>query len=409
MLATSRACFCLAMLLLLGLGTTSQPVFREAHARKKRRRSSRYWRKRRREWKQIVRLQKLSRKEGDILDALEALDRKRLAVMAKLQTLQRRVNKQRKELKAKQRQARLQQELCAKMMKQLQPRLRLFYRISRLGHARWLSGTRSLKEMALRWSAVRLMTTRDIRYLKRYQAARHVALKQLKEVKERQRALNALISRHESQRDTLHTMRKEKKLALSVIYKEARLYKRILRQVRGSGRKINRMFSGLRSVKGLRVLDKLKGKLPWPIMGFSPYCHRYRLKWVGSFASLSCQQLEVKQRSLRGPLGRTGVTLVVPEGAPVIAVADGKIVHQGWMRGYGKLILINHGHRFYSLYAHLSRFALKKGERVRMGQALGLTGSTGRLGGPALYFEIRHMARSVRPEEWLRPVRAPRK
>ncbi|NLO81437.1 MAG: peptidoglycan DD-metalloendopeptidase family protein [Xanthomonadaceae bacterium] len=85
-----------------------------------------------------------------------------------------------------------------------------------------------------------------------------------------------------------------------------------------------------------------------------------------------------------------GVDYAAPTGTPIRAAGDGKIVHLGWKGGYGRTIIIQHGSRYSTLYAHMSGYAkgLKQGSRVRQGQIIGYVGSSGLATGPHLHYEF---------------------
>ncbi|MEE9422383.1 MAG: peptidoglycan DD-metalloendopeptidase family protein [Gammaproteobacteria bacterium] len=86
-----------------------------------------------------------------------------------------------------------------------------------------------------------------------------------------------------------------------------------------------------------------------------------------------------------------GVDYAAPRGTPVKSAGNGKIVHRARKGGYGKTVVIKHGTKYSTLYAHLSRYqrGLKQGSRVRQGQIIGYVGSTGLATGPHLHYEFR--------------------
>lgn len=89
-------------------------------------------------------------------------------------------------------------------------------------------------------------------------------------------------------------------------------------------------------------------------------------------------------------------------GDPVFASGDGKVVFSGkGLRGYGKMILIQHQGAWSTLYAHLSKLEVKKDQWVSKGQLIGRVGSTGRSSGPHLHFEVRYGADPVDPMIYL--------
>jgi murein hydrolase activator len=98
-----------------------------------------------------------------------------------------------------------------------------------------------------------------------------------------------------------------------------------------------------------------------------------------------------------------GVDIRAPAGAEVRAIAPGRVAHAGWFRGYGNLVIVDHGDGFHSLVAHLASMNTAMGEEVEAGTLLGTVGDSGSLKGPYLYFELREGGRPVDPGAWLRP------
>ena len=86
-----------------------------------------------------------------------------------------------------------------------------------------------------------------------------------------------------------------------------------------------------------------------------------------------------------------GVDYAAPVGTPVHATGDGKIVYRGWKGGYGRVIILQHGRRYSTLYAHLHRFnsRFKIGSKVRQGDVIAYVGRSGLASGPHLHYEFR--------------------
>lgn len=94
-------------------------------------------------------------------------------------------------------------------------------------------------------------------------------------------------------------------------------------------------------------------------------------------------------RVFRGtPNYHTGVDIGLPFGTPVQVTGDGMVVGAGWQPSYGWSVLVDHGQGYSSLYAHLSQTLAKVGDRVGLGDAVGLSGSSGNSTGPHLHYEI---------------------
>jgi len=105
---------------------------------------------------------------------------------------------------------------------------------------------------------------------------------------------------------------------------------------------------------------------------------------------------------LHGAAMHTGIDLRGDEGEPVRATAAGTVTHAGWNGGYGKMVEIDHGNGLATRYAHLSAVEVRVGDKVRIGQTVGLLGSTGRSTGPHLHYETRVDGEAVDPQKFLR-------
>jgi len=101
-----------------------------------------------------------------------------------------------------------------------------------------------------------------------------------------------------------------------------------------------------------------------------------------------------------------GIVIDAPEGAEVHAIASGQVVYADWFRGYGLLLVIDHGDGFMSLYGYNSRLLHPIGAFVEAGAPVALAGSTGGRSGAGVYFEIRAGAVAVDPLEWCTARRA---
>ena len=92
-----------------------------------------------------------------------------------------------------------------------------------------------------------------------------------------------------------------------------------------------------------------------------------------------------------------GVDYAAPKGTPVISVADGVVVESGFSGGFGNRVVVQHNARQSTLYAHLSKIAVRKGQTIKQGDNLGAVGATGWATGPHLHFEFRINGRHVDP------------
>ncbi len=105
----------------------------------------------------------------------------------------------------------------------------------------------------------------------------------------------------------------------------------------------------------------------------------------------------------RGKRFHKGIDIDGKKGDIIRAAADGKVVFSGYMRGYGKVIVIKHNDDFSTVYAHNSVNLVKKGDYVKKGQPIARVGSTGRATGSHLHFEVRYRGKAVDPMDYLPP------
>ncbi|MFC0446028.1 murein hydrolase activator EnvC family protein [Pseudidiomarina halophila] len=141
------------------------------------------------------------------------------------------------------------------------------------------------------------------------------------------------------------------------------------------------IIAALRDEPQLDGLAKLKGKLNWPAQG-------------------NVQNLFGRTRS--GGVNWKGILIDAPADSPVRAIADGRVIFANWMRGYGLLLVLDHGDGYMSLYGHNQTILPNVGEVVRRGEEIGLVGQSGGRSSPALYFEIRVKGDAVNPAQWCR-------
>ena len=91
----------------------------------------------------------------------------------------------------------------------------------------------------------------------------------------------------------------------------------------------------------------------------------------------------------------------VSAGDDVRAVMPGEVLYIGWMKGYGNIIILNHGRRYYTLTGGLSGIRYKTGDWVKRGDILGLAPKSGEGEKKEIYFEIRHGGQALNPAGWL--------
>jgi len=127
---------------------------------------------------------------------------------------------------------------------------------------------------------------------------------------------------------------------------------------------------------------QLRGKLNFPVAG----------ELLGRFGA---------PRAGQGTAWR-GVFIRAPKGATVRAVSDGSVAFSDWLRGYGNLLIIDHGGGYLSIYGNNDALHKKAGDSVRAGEAIASVGTSGSEAESGLYFEIRHRGQAIDPMQWVR-------
>lgn len=123
---------------------------------------------------------------------------------------------------------------------------------------------------------------------------------------------------------------------------------------------------------------RTQGDLPWPVQG-----------------SITADF----QR--RDGVHYNGIVIQASEGTAVTAVHSGRVVFADWMRGFGNLLIIDHGDQIMTLHAHLQQFSVRPGQQVNRGDEIGRVGTSGGQSRSALYFEVRRGGEPINPQRWI--------
>ncbi len=98
----------------------------------------------------------------------------------------------------------------------------------------------------------------------------------------------------------------------------------------------------------------------------------------------------------------SGIDIVAPKGTAIFAAKSGKVTYSGWKRGYGMVVIVDHGDDMETVYAHCSKVQVKNGQSVNGGQRIASVGSTGVATGSHLHFEVRRGGNVRNPFRYLR-------
>jgi murein DD-endopeptidase MepM/ murein hydrolase activator NlpD len=278
----------------------------------------------------------------------------------------------------------------AQRLEALRPRLLARTRLGPTGGLRALLASPSLAELVKRRFLLERILSRDVALLAEARAAR--------EARERfraERALEAarlagLADEAEERRAQAEARREERETLLAALRTARGFHERAAAETAAQATRLAEFVQTLppprARLAGPGGFTARKGRLPRPAPG--PVTVGFGRVVNPKFNTVTVQN---------------GVDIAAPAGAPVRAVAPGRVVHAGWFKGYGNLVIVDHGEGYHTLFAHLGAMQTAMGEEVDAGHALGTVGDSGSLKGPYLYFELRERGRPVDPRPWLSP------
>ena len=201
--------------------------------------------------------------------------------------------------------------------------------------------------------------------------------------------------------ERLRRARQRDRAALEVTLRERQaVVDRLRRELAGREEELNRLGADQRRLERLlSAIREVLADIPPEAGRAQPFARlRGRLRWP---ARGRVEKLYGRKRA-GGRVRWNGVLIRAPEGRDVRAVARGRVAFADWLRGYGLLIIIDHGDGYMSLYGHNQALYKETGDWVEAGEVIAAVGRSGGRERAALYFEIRHRGRPSNPVQWCR-------
>ncbi|MFB3852206.1 MAG: murein hydrolase activator EnvC [Vicinamibacterales bacterium] len=326
----------------------------------------------------------LAREEGTLLGELRRLELEREARTRELAATEESLRAL--ELEQEQvlsRRKALEQKASAERPK-LNARLVDLYKLGKAGYLRLLLGSSDLKHAGRAYRKIAYFAHSDRVRAERYKST-------LEALAATERAVQA---RRESLASLQAEARRARQEAVRAILRQNAFIDEIDRRRDLAARYIGELEDAKRRLDGLLAGPMARGNaIALPIAPF-----RGALEWPTAG--------EVTSRfgaAGGGPPASTassGITIAAPAGTPVCAVHGGIVAYAEPYAGFGRLVILDHGHNAVSLYGHLGSLAVERGAEVAPGDPIGTIGSSP-LGKPELYFELRIDGRPVDPLQWL--------
>jgi septal ring factor EnvC (AmiA/AmiB activator) len=342
--------------------------------------------------------QTAKKKEASLLAELEAIDRELTEKKRRLHLLAGRIRKAQHEIALLQREVRRLEGQREDQQEALARRLRTLYKLQAQGGVLplILAGDDPLSQ-AVQLRHLTTVVTVDARLILEYRSTSEGLTDQRERVEQRKAELSTLRSQVERERAEVDREAERRRSLLARVRGERAYHERMAGELADAARRLEAFIRDLQAKQ--RRLAKVPPPGEAPGVGFGAL--RGRLPWPtdGRIVSAYGQQVHPRfgTRTFKG-----GIDIEAGEGSEITAVYPGHAVYTGWFKGYGNLIILDHGSGYYTLYAHAAEIRVREGDEVRQGQIIGTVGDTGSLAGPRLYFEVRYQGRPQDPAEWLR-------
>lgn len=209
------------------------------------------------------------------------------------------------------------------------------------------------------------------------------------QIREEQRRLARLRDEQARQKLALEQQQKKRHGVLQALAREIRSQDERLARLRKNEKQLRELLRGLREALAdipagagqQQPFAGTRGRLPWPVRGVIRHAFG---------------------ESKIGKLRWDGVMIAAPEGREVRAVHAGRVAFADWLRGFGLLLIIDHGDGYMTLYGHNQSLFKEAGDWVEAGEPVAAVGSTGGRKEAGVYFAIRHGGKAVNPARWCR-------
>ncbi|MBI4590395.1 MAG: peptidoglycan DD-metalloendopeptidase family protein [Candidatus Rokubacteria bacterium] len=340
------------------------------------------------------------KRETSLLSELEGfeltVDKKR----RELGALSRRISKMRTEIQGLEEEIRRLETQRAGQQELLSRRLRAMYKLQKQGGALpvVLAGDDPMTQ-AVQLRHLTTLATVDARLIQEYRGTSEGLTERKGRVEEQRRELASLRAKVDEERHEMDREAARRRGLLAKVREERAYHERMVGELSEAAKRLEALIRELQArQRRVAKLPPGKGVEP-PAIGFGTL--RGTLPWPTDGRIVEAFGEQVHPRFGTRTFKR-GVDIEAGEGTGIVAVAVGHVVYTGWFKGYGNLIILDHGNDYYTLYAHAAEIHVREGEDVRQGQVIGTVGDTGSLAGPRLYFEVRYQGRPQDPAEWLR-------
>ena len=332
-------------------------------------------------------LQDLGFKEKGLLELLASIEKGITEKRIILKELGEKIGLSRKELADGQERLKQLDNSLIKMEDLLNNRVIAFYKYAKKGYLKILATSGDMDQLnhSMKYLKVVLDGDREIMRKTADEQANY-----RNEVSRLEEKLSTIASLEEAESSQLSELKKDlekKVILLAKIHNEKEYYEIAVKELESAAQNLKDTLLYLESGK------KQKQDLP---VNFAQSKGKLQLPLDGKILKRITKPGEREFTTLKG------IYIEAPFGSYVKAVFPGRVDFSGQLKGYGQVVVINHGSRFFTISAYLLQRNKQEGEMVEKGDIIGQVGETGMETGPALYFEIREGETSLNPLKWLK-------
>ncbi|MDO8476540.1 MAG: peptidoglycan DD-metalloendopeptidase family protein [Candidatus Rokubacteria bacterium] len=348
------------------------------------------------------------KREAGILSELETIDRRLNDKRKQVALLDGRIRRTQAEMGDLQRDITRLENMRSGQEDAMAQRLRAMYRMQVQGGALpvLLSGDDPVAQ-AVRLRHLTTLATVDARMIREYRVTSEGLADRKGRLEARRGEMSALRTEAEGERAEADREAAKRRALLARVRNERVYHDRMVGELSEATRRLEAFIRNLQEKRRVAKVPPPSSKPPKAMPGeVTPGvglgAMRGRLEWPAPGRVVEEYGTRVNPR-FGTKTFRNGIDIDAAEGAGVHVVFPGHVLYTGWFRGYGNLIIVDHGSEYYTLYAHVADMKVAEGDDVRQGQVIGTVGDTGSLQGPRLYFEVRYQGKPQDPAQWLRP------
>lgn len=331
------------------------------------------------------------REQRGLLEAVEALDRAVALLAGDVSRARREAKAAREDLARIEVEAAELSERLEETRTAMRGRATALYKAGQAGAVRLLFSAGGLREFLSRVYVLRLLLTHDGELIATHRAQSEALARARTRAGEAAARRDEAVASLRKRSGQLASEREAKRRLVSRLHEDRSRERAALVELETAERALEETLAGLGAAAGAELpqpggpsFTSLRGRLPAPVD--API--------VGRFG-------RVVNSAFQTETVRRGIEFDAPLGMPVEAVAAGTVRYAGWFRGYGRLVIVEHGERYFSVSGHLEEMRVNVGDAVAAGTPVGTVGETGSLEGPRLYFEIRRGDEPLDPRRWL--------